>query len=232
MIIERTLFWFKDNEKKLLELNDRFFPYGVLLNRLLNEKYKGKKIKFINIDFASRETYEKFPQLPLEDLYFYGEHLRYYGVLDFNEFNLYPVGKQIEIVWEKARDYLVKCAEKMNNPKLNESINYAYAQGKKLNLNPDYKVIEKSAVLFDINLIASIWIYFKVDGMYSKFTLEKDNVIVFEKEIDKTKNGVEFFLEIYKDIQINGNNIIIKGHSDVDNLPFNIPIRRDELHFY
>ena len=60
--------------------------------------------------------------------------------------------------------------------------------------------------------------------MYSKFTLEKSGEIVYEKDIDKTKNGVEFFLEIYKAIEFDGKNIIIKGRTDVSYLPLKIPL--------
>src|SRR5438128_494733 len=51
MKIGRTLFWFKDGDEQALDLNERFFAYGTFLNRLLNEHYSGKKLKFININF-------------------------------------------------------------------------------------------------------------------------------------------------------------------------------------
>jgi hypothetical protein len=47
MNIERTLFWFTDGDELLNNFNEDFFGLGTLLNRLLNEKYNGKKIKFI-----------------------------------------------------------------------------------------------------------------------------------------------------------------------------------------
>lgn len=51
MKIERTLFWFRDGNEKLLHLNEYFYGLSVLLNNLLNDKYEGKRIQFINIDF-------------------------------------------------------------------------------------------------------------------------------------------------------------------------------------
>lgn len=43
-------------------------------------------------------------------------------------------------------------------------------------------------------------------------------------KIDKSKNGIELFLEIYKEITQDNANIIIKGRKDIDNLPLKIPI--------
>lgn len=48
--------------------------------------------------------------------------------------------------------------------------------------------------------------------------------MVFEKNIDSTKNGVEFFLEMYKAIELKDNTIIIKGRKDVDYLPLKISL--------
>ncbi|TJY66439.1 hypothetical protein FAZ19_05825 [Sphingobacterium alkalisoli] len=59
--------------------------------------------------------------------------------------------------------------------------------------------------------------------MYSKFTLEKNGIVVFDKNIDKSKKGIEFFLEMYKGIKIDDNNIVITGSKDVEYLPLNIP---------
>jgi len=44
MNIGRTLFWFKDGNDRLNEFDDSFFALGTLLNRLLNQKYEGKKL--------------------------------------------------------------------------------------------------------------------------------------------------------------------------------------------
>ncbi len=60
MKIERTLFWFKDEDGQLTNLDDSYFAWGTMLNRLLNQVYNGKRIKFINIDFITDEAVEKF----------------------------------------------------------------------------------------------------------------------------------------------------------------------------
>ena len=62
--IERTLFLFKDKNDDLPSLNDRFFGLSILLTRLLNEVYIGRRIQFINIDFTTEEKYKLFPQIP------------------------------------------------------------------------------------------------------------------------------------------------------------------------
>ena len=77
MNIERTLFWFKDGDELLISINEDFFGLATLLNRLLNEKYNGKKIKFINLDFATDKTYDLHTNLPKEHPYYFGGHLRY-----------------------------------------------------------------------------------------------------------------------------------------------------------
>lgn len=87
MKIDRTLFWFKDGDEQLISLSDIFFGLATLLNRLLNEKYEAKKIKFINIDFSTNKTYELYPALPKGEPYFYNGHLRYFGVFDKNKFS-------------------------------------------------------------------------------------------------------------------------------------------------
>lgn len=51
-----------------------------------------------------------------------------------------------------------------------------------------------------------------------------EGCVVFEKNIDSTKNGVEFFLEMYKAIELKDNTIIIKGRKDVDYLPLKISL--------
>lgn len=224
MKIDRTLFWFKDGEKSLIELNERFFAYGILMNRLLNERYDGKKILYINIDFATEKTYELFPNLPKNDVYYYGGHLRYYGILNTNELKQYNYDEQNKYIWDRACEYMKTASRSLKNPKLLNSCEYTAKKGLELDLNPDYRMVEKDVVLFGQFLKASIWVNFRKDGMYSKFTLEKQGKIVFEKLIDKTKNGVEFFLEIYKDIDVVGDFIIIQGSKEVKYLPFKIHI--------
>ena len=80
--IERTLFWFKNGREECHRLTNYFFALGTLLNRLLNEKYHGKKIQFINIEFFSLDTYQIFPIIPPNYIHYYGKaggHLAWFN---------------------------------------------------------------------------------------------------------------------------------------------------------
>jgi len=226
MKIGRTLFWFKDGDKQLNKLTDDFFGLGFLLNRLLNEKYDGKKIKFINIDFFTENTFKLYPILPKEAPYCYNGHLRYYGVFDFHLFESFSYEERYNFVWEKAHKYLIEAAKNNKNPKLIEAVNYAYKKGLELELNPDFRVIDVFIPIDGKEVRASIWILFQKDGMASKFTLQSSENLIFEQVLDKTEKGVEIFLEMYKSIAIENGNIVIKGRKDIASLPVKIPLSK------
>ena len=57
----------------------------------------------------------------------------------------------------------------------------------------------------------SVTIEFRDEDMYSKLTLEKFGNVIFEKNIDTSKNGISLFFEMYKRIIVDGNDIIIEG---------------------
>lgn len=173
MKIDRTLFWFKDGDTILLQLNEDFFGIGTLLNRLLNEKYNGKKIKFVNLDFATEETYKRHPILPRGESYCYGGHLRYHGVFDRKEFERLTKAEQTKYLWDNACSYLKKCALDIKNNELFEAVEYAYKKGLEINLNPDYRMVDTRVDYSGQEFRASVWVNFKADGMYSTFTLER-----------------------------------------------------------
>jgi hypothetical protein len=229
MKIERTLFWFKDGNEILTSLNNDFFALGTLLNRLLNQGYDGKKIKFININFFTSKTYELFPVLPMDQPYYFGGHLTYYGVFDRHAYDELTPVEQKTCVWENAHRYLCKAAEAMRNDQLLSAAESAYRVGIENKLNPDYRMVEIEINIKGHLFRASVWVNFKEDGMYSKLTLEQGGRIVFEKDIDATKKGVEFFLEMYKSIEFRDNNIVIKGRKDVDYLPLSVPLNIESL---
>ncbi len=223
MSIERTLFWFKDGDVQLTTLSNDYFGLGCLMTRLLNEKFDGKKLKFINLEFSTLKTYEIFPVLPKDTPYYYGGHLKYYGVLDLDFFMSLSKVERTFYIWENAFKYLVKSASTLKNSNLTESATYAYNKGAEMNLNPDFRVVDTEVILQGEKVRASVWINFKEEGMHSKLTLEQHNGVIFEKELDKTKNGVEVFLELYKAIVVEGDNIVVKGRRDAENLPLKIP---------
>lgn len=223
MKIGRTLFWFRDRSEMLVAFNNDFFGLASLLNRLLNQSYEGKKIEFINIHFSTIKTYESHPLIPKDSPYYYGGHLKYYGVFDRKEFENFSKEKQCWFVWDKSHEYLCKSARLINNEKLLDAAENAYVKGIEINLNPDYRVVDCNVCVKGEILRASVWINFEDDGMYSKFTLERSGKIIFEKHLDGTVNGVEFFLDIYKKIAVKDKSIVIFGHKSVDYLPLKIP---------
>lgn len=222
--IDRTLFWFRDGRERLSQSTEEFFGLATLLNRLLNEKYNGKKLKFINFEFNTEKTYELSTVTPKNTPYYSGGNLLYYGLFNKDEFLKLSRSEQNKFVWEHAHQYFMESAQLMKNTALAEAADYAYHKGLETNLNQDFRVVDTNIILSEQNVRASVWIIFKEDGMYSKLTLEHEDKIIFEKDIDKTVHGVEFFLEIYRAVLLEGDNIVIKGAKDVDYLPLKIPL--------
>lgn len=225
--IERVLFWFKDGGEDLTTLNNQFFGLAILLNRLINEAYTGERIKFINIDFASDEKYKIFPQIAKNFIHYYnrgGGHLRFYGAIDFMDFYILNEKQKNNYIWERAYNYLKLSANKIENMSLLDAVDYAYHKGIELNLNTDFKVVEANSLLYSQHINISIYIVFKDNSMISKLVLKKEELVILERKIDEVESGAEFFLEIYKSIEIKENMIIIKGNRDVKYLPLKIPI--------
>jgi len=86
---------------------------GTLLNRLLNEKYDGKKIPFINLEFNTEKTYELFPVVPKNTHYYSGGDLQYYGLFDKDEFMKLSWSGQSVFLWERGCEYLKESAQLM-----------------------------------------------------------------------------------------------------------------------
>ena len=225
--IGRTSFWFKDGDKELLSLSYSFFPLAHLLNRLMSEKYEGKKLKFINITFATEEKYRLHPQPPKYNIHYYGGHLSFADVFDLENFNKMEQKKQKLFIWKRSHEILYEASKSIKNVALLEASAHAYAKGLQLDLNPDYKILEKEAILYGKLVKVVVWFNFKEDGIYSKLTIEKSGIDIFERPIDKSALGNEFFLEIYKKIEVKENLIIIEGHQEIGYLPMKIPINKD-----
>ncbi len=141
--------------------------------------------------------------------------MSYFGSFNKAEFNNLPAESRIKFVWETGCRYLKEIALVGKNQPLYEAVDYAYQEGLKLNLNPDYRRIDTHLTVFGHHMRASIWIHFTDQFMISKLTLEKDGRTVFEKEIGKAYLGIEIFLEMYKRIEIAGDSVVIKGRRDV-----------------
>jgi len=227
MNITRTLFIFHDGENRLLNWNDTFYPFSLLLNRLLNQNYNGKKIRFMNIYFYTNNYFKKYPVATKNSVHNYSRNFHYTGLFNLTEFEKLTYTQKIEYLWEKSCEFLIHGAELTKNDHLLDAAKKAYKEGLKQKLNPDYRVIETDINYKNCDYKLAVWINFDETKMVSKFTIEKDTQIIFQKELDKCMIGPEFFLEIYKKIEFNGEEIIIKGHREIEYLPLKMLI--DEL---
>jgi hypothetical protein len=141
-----------------------------------------------------------------------------------NEYILLNEYERIEYIWKRSCESLKLVAKKAKNQELAFAIECAYKRGVDLHLNPDYKVFESSVELYGTRMMAAIWYNFSEESISSKLVIEKNDKVVFEKHLDSTKNGTEFFLEIYKGIHADGNTITIEGRKDVHDFPIKILI--------
>jgi hypothetical protein len=228
--IRRLLFWFKDGQNDLYSLNYKFFPLSLLLNRLLNETYKDKTINSININLYTEATYSLYPLAVKYHLHHTNRVISYDDFFDLDIFNNLTFEQQKKMLWERSREIFVEASAKTNNKNLIIAADYAYNKGKTLNLDTDFKILSEIFTLDGMSLEASVWIKFKDDSMQSIFSIEKGGRIIFEKFIDKSLTGNEFFLTIYKKIEIKNNCIIIKGNREIDYLPMKININEDIRH--
>jgi hypothetical protein len=220
-IIERTMFWFND-EEDIVSLNHKFYFLGNLLNRILSEKYNGKKIKYMNIEFYNNAG--KLQKAYKKDyfLHYYGGQFTYKKVVDLSYFLALNFANQKIFIWEQAYEMLQFASKELKNESLLISSEYAYHKGLEIGLIADYKMIETDVVLFKENYKASLWVVFLENQMQANFTLEKNNKIIFEKVIGTAPNGMEFFLVMFKKIEQKDNSIVIKGAKDVEYLPMKI----------
>jgi hypothetical protein len=229
MKIGRILFWFQNGSERSHKLSEKFFGLSTLLQRLINQIYDGKGIKFVNIDFCTEETYALFPAVTKYYVHYHtaqGGHLRYYGLIDFELFNSLSYIDQKRFLWEYAHNYLKESAIKIGNDGLLSACEIAYKKGIETDLNMDYKVLETQFDVKGQKYDASVVIHFFENEMSAEFILEASGFHVFSKEIDKTVNGVEFFLEMFASIKYENGSIIIDGARDVDYFPLRINIPR------
>jgi hypothetical protein len=171
-----------------------------------------------------------FQDIPANHIHYYGGmggHLRYHGNIDFKDFERIDKKQQSLYIWNEAYRYLQIASRFIKNESLFEASEYAYKNGIETELNLNYRLIETVVTLNDQLTKASVWINFEDDKMISKFTLEKNDKIIFSRDLDSTNLGIESFLEIYKKIDFEKNSFIIKGSREVDYLPMKIAI--DEI---
>ncbi|MFB9080256.1 hypothetical protein ACFFLS_11795 [Flavobacterium procerum] len=222
LAIERTLFGFNDGIDTINVLNDKFTPLSILLNRLLSEKYTGKKIKYLNLFFY--ETSEKLQKAYGKDyfLHYYGGQFTYKKVINYNYFLGLSFNGQKHFIWKEAYNMLQFAGDELKNYNLKESSEYAFNTGLQLNLNADFRMLETDITLFEEKYKASLWLNFTEENMEANFTLEKDNEILLNKLVHSGSNGMEFFLVMFKKIESKGNSIFIRATKDLSYLPLQI----------
>lgn len=224
-MIGRVLFWFKDGEKDLQEINQYFFKISCLLERLIKKNYKDSVVfKFINIEFLSSKTFEIFPKIPFEESYLYNGHLKFYGHIDFSEFFKLKNSEKEILIWMKCYEYLTKTASKIENEALKSAVTKAYDEGLRINLNPDFIVLENQFEYKNESFNIGIKFYFKENIIESKLVVIKNNNILISKTLEIVNNGFEFFINMYKSLEIENNTIIINVDEDVKSLPVKIDL--------
>ncbi|KVV16355.1 hypothetical protein [Flavobacterium sp. TAB 87] len=227
LVIDRTLFGFNDGIDTINQLNDKFTFLSILLNRLLSEKYTGKKIKYLNLFFYENPI--KLIKAYGKDyfLHYYGGQFTYKRVIDYDFFLSLNYDGQKQFIWKTAYEMLQFAAEELKNESLLNASEYAYHKGLEMELNADYRMIETEVIIFGKNYKAAVWVNFLVDKMQANFTLEKNNQIVLKKLLEEGPNGMEFFLVMFKKILQKDNSIIIHGTKDLAYLPLQVSFIND-----
>lgn len=219
------LFWFKDGEEELYKYTKMSCPLAMLLNRLLNETYRGKRIRFFNVNFNTQRSFDLFDKIALNHTHSYGGHLQHYTLFDRKAFEAMSLSDQKQYLWNRAHEILVTISKDLKNEALASSADLAFQKGLATHLKEDF--VMKSAEL-EINgkvVLANLWAEYHADKVYLKLVVEHEGKQILTQEIDSTGLDIEFFYEMYKKIVVDSkNNIVIKGHYDIEYLPLTVAV--------
>jgi len=151
LVIDRTLFSFNDGIDAINQLNDKFTVLSILLNRLLSEKYIGKKIKYLNLFFYKNPV--KLIKAYGKDYFlnYYGGQLTYKKVIDYDFFLSLDYDGKKKFIWKTAYEMLQFAAKELKNESLLNASEYAYHTGLQMELNADYRMIETNVIIFGEN---------------------------------------------------------------------------------
>ncbi|OKL38996.1 hypothetical protein [Pontibacter flavimaris] len=223
-MIGRLLIWFKDGEESLHEYSKQFGPLAMLLNRLLNETYEGKKIKFLNLYFYTQKSFEVYKQTELNYTHSYGGHVHYNALFNRREFDVLALSEQKKLLWKISCEILQIIARDTRNSTLEISAATAYNKGIEMGLNEDFVMRSANFQIHDHSVKVSILARFVGERVLSVLSVQSDNKLILEEEIDSTDSDNEFFYTIYKKIELDkNNNIVIKGHYSINYLPMTVP---------
>jgi hypothetical protein len=224
MNIQRLHFALNTEHKTKLILERKYSGLQYLLERLLNKYYKGKKIKNLIVYLHATEDFENLDD-DINGVHYYRGYMYIYSSLEYKSFLKLSFEKQTEFLWKKVYFSLTKLGEKLKNKELIEAAQLAYVEGKEIKYNTDLKKIDEELIINKKKYQASVVIRFIDEKMLAFFILEGSDGFYYEKFIDQTQSDVEFFLIIYKKIQLIKDKIIIKGHYEIDYLPLKISFK-------
>jgi hypothetical protein len=224
----RLLFWFRDSDSQLYNYTVKFGPLAMLLSRLINENYTGKKIKFININFCSSQVYIDNKGIKENYTHEFGGDIRHNSIFYKNEFDKLDFQNQKKQLWNSLLEIMFKIASDTNNSNLKSSIEIAHRKGIEYDLLEDFILLEEIKVIKGKKIKAELWATFENSKVFANLKIYVDEVMKYSKLIDSSTSENDFFYTMFKKIDIDKNaNLVIKGHSEVEYLPLKIAL--DEL---
>jgi hypothetical protein len=222
--IGRLMFWFSDGEK-LYDYTVRFSALAMLMNRLINENYLGKEIKFLNINFNTQSTYDHYENLKLNYTHSHGGHIQHNSFFLRDHFDQKSITEQKILLWDLALEALQKIADDTKNFELKTCSEFAYKAGIEKSLREDFILLQEFSKIGVNQLRAELWAEFEGNKVSSRFKVFNNEELIFDKVIDSASPDVEFFYAMYKKIIFHPKGqIIIKGHFEVEYLPLKIEI--------
>ncbi|UKN02717.1 hypothetical protein K6119_04210 [Paracrocinitomix mangrovi] len=222
--IVRLLIWFKNPDDSLYELTRLFVPVSMLMNRLLNELYSGKKIKFLNINLRTADSFEKIENASIDYVHSYGGHISIDSILPLDKFNSLSYTEQLYFVWDLAKEAILKISTDLKNNDLSDAVQKAYQKGLDQNIDLDFDLIVEEFQIGNHTFVASLKMEFDKNIVHAHYKIVSDSKSIFNQIIDSTTCDTEFFYEMFKSIVTEGNHIVLKGHEEVDYLPLYVEI--------
>lgn len=247
--IKRFQLVFRHKEDRLGYFENTIFPLAMLFMHSINKYYSAGKADINVIDFWTEATYKIYPTRECGFTTFF-RGLTHFTKIEESFFTELTYQERKSYLWERVYQIFKEILPKVKQFDLLEAVEKAYQDGLAVGLNPDFRVLEKDVILYDIHFKASVWMTFNEDNIssfntpfrqfdgqhlftedvISKFTLERDGVVVYERELDTGSMGNEYFLTVYKKIeQIKENTLVIKGHYDMETLPLKIKFTKEDL---
>ena len=218
-IIERVSIIISDENGRSLQHEKYYFGLSKYLEFKLNEVYIGKPLKFLNIHFRNELYYINFPTVNKNLCrweYGIAEVSLLYEVLDINE-NNYKLN--ILFVWRQLKLALLKLAEMKNNPLSLDIIeeifsNFPFDDKITLELLSSESLLYKCTLfaVFDPKIWAEVEIHDKVKNESRKIFLLN------------VTSGEEFFIDMFKKIEIVEGTVSIDGIRDAGVFPILINI--------